>query len=248
MRTIKSQTLSLVLHLVSISFLLFLTSRSIQSSRAVELEAIPLVLPRDLAAVRHVQQHSGGSNRTLRPAEHGSPPPRAHRTFTPPVFRPDPKLAIPITIAYESPTIEIDAPQLGDTSSNLLVGALGHNGLNGMGDDRGGRRGIGPGGSGPPGISSNPTGHNITRPQLIYQVEPEFSEEARKAKYSGVVVLGIDVDTNGRPSNLRVLQSLGLGLDERAIDAVLQWRFRPGTRDGRPFVTAATVQVTFRLL
>ena len=89
---------------------------------------------------------------------------------------------------------------------------------------------------------------NASRPELIYKVEPEFSEEARKAKYQGVVVLAIQVDTSGRVRNPRVLQHLGLGLDERAIEAVSQWRFRPGRQDGKAVPTEALVQVTFQLL
>ena len=65
------------------------------------------------------------------------------------------------------------------------------------------------------------------------KVEPEFSEEARKAKYQGVVVLSIEVDANGNVRNVRVQRGLGLGLDEKAIDAVSRWRFRPGLFDGK---------------
>jgi TonB family protein len=79
-------------------------------------------------------------------------------------------------------------------------------------------------------------------------VEPEFSEEARKAKYQGVVVLSIEVDAGGNVRNVRVQRALGLGLDEKAIEAVSRWRFRPGLFDGKPVTTEATVQVTFQLL
>jgi len=120
----------------------------------------------------------------------------------------------------------------------------GHNGIG----DVANRGGIGPSGSGPSGITSNIGRGAVTPPRLIYQVEPEFSEEARKAKYQGTVVLAIEVDTSGRPANIRVLQGLGLGLDEKAVEAVLKWRFKPALRDGKPVTTAATVQVTFRLL
>ncbi len=91
-------------------------------------------------------------------------------------------------------------------------------------------------------------GRGVTPPQLLYKVEPEFSEDARKAKYQGVVVLSIEVDASGTVRNVRVRQSLGLGLDEKAIEAVSRWRFRPGLFDGMPVVTEATVQVTFQLL
>ena len=71
---------------------------------------------------------------------------------------------------------------------------------------------------------------------MLFQVEPEFSEEARKAKLQGVVMLYGEVDTNGRLRNIRVTRGLGLGLEEKAIEAVKQWRFRPGNRNGRPVV------------
>ena len=61
-------------------------------------------------------------------------------------------------------------------------------------------------------------------------------------------MLAIEVDTNGRAKNLRILQGLGLGLDEKAIEAVTRWRFRPGAEDGKPVVTSATVEVSFHLL
>jgi protein TonB len=239
MPTFKSQTLSVILHVVVLGVLLILASRSVTVPR----EDGRLVLPLHLV---FASQRSGGSNRTPLPARHGPPPPQARRTFIPPVSRPDPRLAMPLTVAFDSPTIQIDAAEIGDPSSRLIAGALGQNGRDGIGDVPG-DKGIGSRAYGPPGISSN-AGHKITRPELIYQVEPEFSEAARKAKYQGVVVLAIEVDGNGRPVNLRVLQGLGLGLDEKAIEAVSQWRFRPGTRDGRPFVTPATVEVNFRLL
>jgi TonB family protein len=88
----------------------------------------------------------------------------------------------------------------------------------------------------------------VSAPSLIYKVEPEYSEEARKAKYQGVVVLYVEVDPGGRAGNLRVLNSLGLGLDEKAIDAVRKWRFRPGYKDGKPVTVVAIVEVNFRLL
>jgi TonB family protein len=88
----------------------------------------------------------------------------------------------------------------------------------------------------------------ITPPQLVYKVEPEFSEEARRAKYSGAVVLAIQVDSNGTARDIQVRQGLGLGLDEKAIEAVSHWRFRPAIVDGKPVASEAVVQVNFQLL
>jgi protein TonB len=62
------------------------------------------------------------------------------------------------------------------------------------------------------------------------------------------VVLSVVIDRSGRPVNLRVIRGLGLGLDERAIAAVAQWRFEPGRENGAPVDVQATVEVNFRLL
>jgi len=249
MPTAKSQTLSIGLHILAIAALLFLTTHAIVPPTAtIHLRDIRLVAPLRLHLPNSADEHSGGGNRTLLPARHGEPPPTAHRTFIPPTTVPDPKLPMQISVAFESPTAFINADQIGDPLSKIKIGGLGHNGENAIGN-RGGPGGIGDGDHGPSGITSGPRpGHSISAPQLISKVEPEFSEEARKAKYSGVVVLQIEVDTNGKARGVRVIQSPGLGLDKKAVDAVLQWRFKPGYQDGRPVVTAATVEVNFRLL
>ncbi len=88
----------------------------------------------------------------------------------------------------------------------------------------------------------------ITRPVAIYSPEPEYSEEARKAKFQGTVVISIVIDEQGVPRDLRVKTPAGLGLDAKAIEAVRQWRFKPGQRDGRAVAVQADVIVTFRLL
>ena len=87
-----------------------------------------------------------------------------------------------------------------------------------------------------------------SEPKLIYAPDPEFSEEARKAKYQGSVLIHVIIDANGTPQDLKVTKALGLGLDEKAIQAVQTWRFKPGLKDGKPVNVEATVEVTFRLL
>ena len=154
---------------------------------------------------------------------------------------------MPITVAFDSPVIQIDSASIGDPSSQLRSGALGINGGTGIGNGPPGP-GIGPNGAGPPGIYSDPMGGKITPPVLIHKEDPEFSETARKAKYQGTVLLAIDIDASGHARNVRVVRGLGLGLDEKAIEAVSRWLFRPGAQDGKPIVTAATVEVNFRLL
>ena len=86
-------------------------------------------------------------------------------------------------------------------------------------------------------------------PVLVFKKEAEYTEEARKAKYQGTVTLYVEVTDAGMPQNIKVLRSLGLGLDEKAIEAVKQWVFKPGTKpDGTPVTTATAVTVEFRLL
>lgn len=153
---------------------------------------------------------------------------------------------MPITISFDIPT-DTTATAIGDPLSKLRLGGLGASGSNGIGD-HGCCGGIGDASSGPPGLSVIHRERGVTPPQLVYKVEPDFSEEARKAKHQGVVVLAIEVDASGNVRNIRVRRSLGLGLDEKAIDAVSHWRFRPGVLNGKPVVTEAEVQVSFLLL
>jgi TonB family protein len=79
-------------------------------------------------------------------------------------------------------------------------------------------------------------------------VEPEYSEEARAAKYQGTVVVAVTIGAEGTAQNMMVVRSLGLGLDEKALEAISQWKFKPGTKDGYPVPVMATIQVNFRLL
>ena len=150
-----------------------------------------------------------------------------------------------MTIAFDIPTDNTSA-SIGDPFSRLPNGGLGVNGANGIGN-HGCCQGRGESQSGAPGLSVQ-RGRGVTPPELLYKVEPEFSEEARKAKHQGMVLLSIVVDSSGAVRNVRVLQSLGLGLDEKAIEAVTRWRFRPGLFDGKPAATEATVQVHFQLM
>jgi len=87
----------------------------------------------------------------------------------------------------------------------------------------------------------------VSAPRAIYTPEPEFSEEARKAKYQGTIVLSLVVDSSGAPAELQIQRPLGLGLDEMAIKAVSAWKFRPAEKDGDPVPVAINVEVSFHL-
>lgn len=92
-------------------------------------------------------------------------------------------------------------------------------------------------------------GGGMSPPAVISRQEPPYSEEARKAKIQGVINLSLVVDSDGKPANVAVVLPLGHGLDEKAVDAVKAWRFKPGTNaNGQPVRIQTTIQVSFRLL
>ena len=109
----------------------------------------------------------------------------------------------------------------------------------------------------PPASSIAPTRKldpGVTPPMLLFKKEPEYSEEARKAKYQGTVLLDVEVapmeetPRMAHATDIKVARSLGLGLDEKAIEAVKQWRFKPAMKDGKPIAMRTTMEVVFRLL
>jgi TonB family protein len=125
-------------------------------------------------------------------------------------------------------------------------GGIGSGSGGGVGSGKGG--GFGPGEGGGVGGGVFKVGGGVTAPSLLFKVEPEYSEEARKAKYQGTVLLYVEVDPSGKAINMRVLHSLGLGLDEKAMEAVKKWKFKPGVKDGKPVTVQAQIEVNFRLL
>jgi TonB family protein len=87
----------------------------------------------------------------------------------------------------------------------------------------------------------------VTPPRAIYSQDPEFSEEARSQKVQGTVMLGLVVTSAGKATQVRVLKGRGYGLDEKAVEAVSQWKFKPATKDGKPVSVEIAVEVDFRL-
>jgi TonB family protein len=98
----------------------------------------------------------------------------------------------------------------------------------------------------PPGVYK--IGGDVHQPFLIRKVEPEYSELARIAGFSGSVSLSVIVGTDGIPTNIQVRRPLGFGLDEKAVEAVGQWRFKPGVKGDTPVPVIAVIDVNFRLL
>ena len=91
-------------------------------------------------------------------------------------------------------------------------------------------------------------GGDVTPPSVLYKTDPEYSEEARAGKIWGTVVLYTEIGPDGKAHNSRVVQGVGFGLDERAIEAINKWRFKPGAKDGAAVTVAANIEVNFKLL
>jgi len=124
-------------------------------------------------------------------------------------------------------------------------GGIGSGEGTGIGSGKGG--GLGPGEGGGTGGGIYSVGGGVSAPIPIYKPEPAYSEEARKAKYQGTVVLWIVVDVQGNVTDPRVVRPLGLGLDEKALETVRTWKFKPALRNGSPVPVRVIVEVSFRL-
>ena len=90
-------------------------------------------------------------------------------------------------------------------------------------------------------------GNGVSAPVPLNYIEAEFSEEARRKHFDGVCLVSVVVDAEGKPRNARVIRALGAGLDEKAVEAVNKYRFRPAMKDGVPVPVMITVQVNFKL-
>lgn len=90
-------------------------------------------------------------------------------------------------------------------------------------------------------------GGAVSAPRPIHHPDPKYSKAARKAKYQGVCLLWLVVGTDGKPRDIRVWRTLGLGLDEEAIKAVKKWTFEPARKDGQPVAVQINVEVNFKL-
>lgn len=199
----------------------------------------------------------GGGAKELKPVSKGQAPKPSPKQFVPPqIVDHKPLLEMqPTILAPEDAVLpQNNLPNWGDPLSKLGDLSNGTGALGGMGGGRGGGLGNGSGGGfgdgagGGVGGGVYRVGNGVTQPSILAKVDPEYSEEARKAKYSGTVTLAIIVDTEGKARDIHVVKSLGMGLDEKAIEAVMKWKFNPGKKDGKAVNVRATIEVNFRLL
>ena len=168
-----------------------------------------------------------------------------------------PKIEAPAAIDVQKDIKLPDNPELsmvGMKNGPNVVLSSGTGGGGGMGSGSGGGLGSGNGIGYGPGSGWNTggglaqVGGRVSAPVPLFEPEAEFSDEARRAKYQGVCIVALIVDTQGNPQNVHVIRPLGMGLDEKAIEAVRKYKFKPAMRDGRtPVPVMVNVEVNFRL-
>jgi len=232
-----------------------------------EVAAVDLLSVDDIAAYKLTLPPSpkkaggggGGGERNPLPASKGRLPKFSLRAqLTPPaavIRNYNPKLTAEPTVVVP-PNIQVESPNIlayGDPLSASQIPSGGPGSGGGIGTGAGGGvgsgfgPGVGPGWGGGIGGGAFRIGGNVSAPQCIYCPDPEYSEEARKARHQGVVVLWAVVDENGRSRDVRVQKSLGLGLDEAAVRAVQNWRFKPAERFGKAVPVYMAIEVNFHL-
>ena len=195
--------------------------------------------------------NGGGTHDLIDPSE-GRNPKFANAPVAPPMVPliQRPKLPAESTIDIHLPD-DSTMPNIGvHNSANVTLNSNGPGGPNGIGRESGGSDGSGTGNSGWGPGSGNTIyvpGHGVVAPIVVYAPEAEFSDEARRQKYQGVCLLSLIVNTHGNPQNVRVIRSLGMGLDEKALQAVRGYRFKPGTKDGKPVPVTIIYEVDFHL-
>ncbi len=218
---------------------------------SVRLEPYPL-------PVGSHESHGGGSggaaDKKRVPA--GMAPRAAREQLTPPVIlrnNQQPRLVAEATVIAPPDLSFPRTHQIGDPLSDLATlsngpgvgGGWGGNAGDGAGGGRGPGRGNGTDGGCCDGTYT--VGYGVSMPRAIYAPEPEFSEEARKSKYQGEVTLLATIGADGRPRNLTIVRSLGMGLDEKAMETVRTWRFDPAKKDGHPVAVQMNIIVNFHL-
>jgi periplasmic protein TonB len=263
-RTKKSTfVFSFLAHALAI-VLLLLSGRFVAAHRheirhqviGIVTELSPYILP---PSASKAGGGGGGGDRDKLVASKGILPRFSREQLAPPavvIRNESPKLPVEPTVVVP-PEIHLSLPQtgsLGDPLSSVLGapssgtgsgGGIGSGSGGGVGSGHG--PGVGPGWGGGIGGGAYRVGGGVTAPRVIYAPDPEFSEEARKAKFQGTVVLWAIVGADGRTHDIRVQRSLGMGLDEKAIEAIRQWKFEPGRKDGIAVAVQINVEVNFRL-
>ncbi|HYA18499.1 MAG TPA: energy transducer TonB [Bryobacteraceae bacterium] len=246
----------LVVSVFAILMLIGATNKAVQKKIA---ESVTLVAPISAYKpdVKPAGGGGGGGDHSIKPVSKGQLPKPALKQFVPPQIvdhKPLLEVAPSIIAPPDAALPQNNLPNWGDPLAKLgdlsngtgFGGGMGSGSGGGVGSGKGG--GFGPGEGGGFGGGVFRVGGGVSAPAVLFKIDPEYSEEARKAKYSGTVTLAVVVTPDGKATDIHVIKSLGMGLDEKAIEAVQKWKFKPGMKGGQPVPVRATIEVNFRLL
>jgi len=259
---------SLALHIIAVGALITISVIGARVVQQVKKDEVTTLVAPDVSQYMPLSNKKndtiggggGGGDRDKLQAPKGKLPKLAMEQITPPaaVIRNDnPKLPVEPTVVIP-PQVKLaskNLPNFGDPKAAMPAGppSNGTGSGGGIGSGSGGGvgsgtgPGVGPGRGGGIGGGVFRVGGGVSAPRAVYTPDPEYSEEARKAKYQGTCVLWLIVSPDGRPRDIRVARTLGMGLDEKAIEAVRNWKFEPAMKDGQPVSVQINVEVNFRL-
>ena len=263
----KSNSISVALHILAIGGIvaLSITGAKVVQQKPQEQKVtlvnpdLSEIMPMQPKKMQSIQGGGGGGDRDKIEAPKGKVPKTSMQQITPPamvVRNEHPKLAVEPTVVVP-PTVKLasNMPNLGDPLSKMPSGppsngvgagaGIGSGSGGGVGSGEG--AGVGPGKGGGIGGGVFRVGGGVSAPRALQTPDPEYSEEARKAKYQGVCILWLIVGPDGHPRDVKVARSLGMGLDQKAIEAVKKWTFEPAMKDGKPVAVQINVEVNFRL-
>src|SRR5215471_4406878 len=243
-----STAVAVVIHGLVILLIAFLIAKHVQIGSKAKTTLVTDVNIPPMAPMKAQSMGGGGGQRGPTPVTKGSPPKFADQQIVPPKAPPlqEPKIKIEPTVEVQKDVhMATNLPNFGLPNSPLSGVSMGNGSGTGLGSGNG--SGIGPGSGGNMGGGPKRIGGGVSAPQVLYAPEPEFSEEARKAKFAGNVLVNLWVDTNGMPSHVRVIRGVGMGLDEKAVEAVRQYRFKPAMENGKPVLVELNIEVNFQI-
>ncbi len=246
-RSLGSTGFAMLAHIAALLLLAVLVRSGVRLTAPVKVAMLDVTVPPQALPKAHVMG-GGGGQRGPTPVTKGTPPKAADLQIVPPKAPPmvAPKIAMEPTIEVQKDVkMTSSLPQIGVANSPIVGMSMGNGRGTGLGSGNG--AGLGAGSGGNTGGGPRTIGGGVSAPVLLYSVEPEFSEEARKAKTAGNVLVNIWVDAQGVPIRARVLKGVGMGLDEKAVAAVKQYRFKPAMENGKPVMVEMNVEVTFQI-
>jgi TonB family protein len=240
--------------------LFFLGKKIIETVKPTSMSTIDLTDFKGLQAANKAGGGGGGGDHSIIDPTKGKLPKLEKNPVVPPQVQTVDKPIIPMEAAInvQKELTLPDNPMLPNigmkNSVNVQLASNGQGSGSGMGTGSGGGLGSGNGNGYGPGEGGNAggglyrVGGGVSVPVVLNDVQAEFSDEARRAKYQGVCIVSIIVDTQGNPQNPRVVRTLGMGLDEKALEAVRKYKFKPAMKDGKtPVPVMVNIEINFRL-